>query len=65
MSEARMAKLMAMGICAKNSPVLPVMMSMGRNAATVVVVADMTGRKTSDVPFTMAFSMGQPSCTWR
>ena len=56
-----MAAATAIGIWAKNSPVDPDMISMGRKAATVVEVAAMTGAATSETPLTTASSRGLPS----
>ena len=60
-----MAKLTAFGMRAKNSPVEPVISSMGRKAATVVAVAETTGNITSLVPSMMACCRSSPCCTWR
>ena len=60
-NEAIMAAAMAMGIWAKNSPVDPDMISMGRKAATVVEVAAMTGAATSETPLITASLIGSPS----
>ena len=64
-SEATMAAEIAIGIWAKNSPVDPDMISMGRKAATVVEVAAITGAATSETPLITASSRGSPSCRWR
>ena len=65
MRDARRAKETALGMMAKNSPVDPVMISMGMKAETVVRVAATMGRKTSEVPSTTASMRGLPSCRWR
>jgi hypothetical protein len=48
-----------------NSPLVPVTVSIGMNAATVVATAAVTGHITSSVPRTIASRSGEPSSTWR
>ena len=53
-NEAINAKVTAIGICAKKSPVAPVIINIGKKAATVVKVEEITGSPTSAVPVTIA-----------
>ena len=49
-----------MGRIEKKSPTVPVMISIGKNAAQVVRVALTTGQKTSQTPSITAFLRGAP-----
>ncbi len=59
-NEAARAKVTVLGICAKNSPVLPVIISMGINARMVVSAELITGSMTSDVPSMTAIFLDFP-----
>ena len=48
-----------------NSPLVPLTLSIGMKAATVVTTAAVTGHITSSVPWTIASRTGTPSSTCR
>ena len=64
-SDAARAYETVLGITLKNSPVLPVITSMGVKASTVVKAELITGIMTSATPSTIDSLGDLPICIWR